>query len=106
MSFNNIDQIAVGIIKDTVKPVLTVTISYSSLFPPQFMVEINDISDITSVYYTFDGVVQYSFDVITTDNMTVTGEINKFMWSILPQGNTSVYFYSIDEAGNVGMMYD
>ena len=102
--FHDINQITIEIIKDSVKPVLTVIINYNSLLSPQFMIEINDSSEISSSYYTFDGVVQYSFNIITTDNHTVTGEINKFMWSLLPQGNTTVYFYSVDEAGNEGMV--
>ncbi|MFW9897469.1 MAG: hypothetical protein ACFFD7_16815, partial [Candidatus Thorarchaeota archaeon] len=85
--------------KDIVAPVITIiTPEIGDIFldfPPIYSITVDD-PNLDSIWFTLD-------QGITNTSITdLTGVIDLTPWESIPDGHTTLKFYAIDKAGNIG----
>ena len=97
----NIGFDVVSVIKDTLLPIVTITIPTDlqlyGIDPPSYEVYITE-ANLEYCWYTLNGGDPIYFSGVSGSN---TGIIDSDAWSTLPDGSVTIRFYANDTAGNI-----
>ncbi|MFX1391876.1 MAG: hypothetical protein ACFE9Z_17565, partial [Promethearchaeota archaeon] len=96
-SVSNIGHLEITIIKDTIKPNITIIQPSEGLqynhTAPNFMLEIND-TNLDTMWYSLNSGIKQIFDFNTS--------FNQDLWENLEDGFVLIEFFANDSAGNIG----
>jgi len=101
-SYSNENFAEITINKDTITPKINIISPEDDQqyqeYPPEYLIEIDEINLISYWYTIDDGVNNYTITELV-------GTINSGTWSAAPSGTITIRFYARDLAGNIGTSF-